>query len=47
MEHKCPSRESSEYLCDRVAEYQIDGTLWCDIHARRIIEFKMEQGEKI
>ena len=47
MEYKCPSRESSEYLCDRVAEYQIDGTLWCDIHARRIIEFKMEQGEKI
>ena len=44
MEYKCPSRESSKYLCDRVSEYQIDGTLWCNIHARRIIEFKGVSG---
>ena len=31
----CPARESSRYLCDRVAEYLINGTLWCNIHARR------------
>ena len=38
MEYKCPSRESSEFLCDRVAEYHIDGTVWCNTHARRILE---------
>jgi len=43
MEYKCPSRESSEFLCDRVAKYQIDGTVWCNTHARRIIESKMRK----
>jgi len=41
MEYKCPARESSKYLCDRVAEYQIDGTVWCEIHAKRIIDSKL------
>ena len=39
---KCPAIESRKYLCDRIAEYQIDGTVWCLIHARRIIEAKGE-----
>jgi hypothetical protein len=36
----CPARESSRYLCDRDAEYLVDGALWCNTHARRIIESK-------
>ena len=32
---KCPAIESSKFLCDREAEYQIEGTVWCNIHARR------------
>jgi hypothetical protein len=35
---KCPAIESSEYLCDRNAEYLIQGTLWCGRHARRLME---------
>ena len=35
---KCPARESSEFLCDRDAEYQVNGTIYCNIHARRIME---------
>ena len=38
MEYKCPAKESSKYLCDRIAEYLIDGTLLCHIHARRLQE---------
>ena len=37
-ELKCPARESSEFLCDREAEYQVNGTIYCNKHARRIIE---------
>ena len=36
MEYKCPARESSAFLCDRVAKYQINGTVWCGTHARRV-----------
>ena len=32
---KCPSIESSQFLCDREAEYQLEGTVWCNFHARR------------
>jgi hypothetical protein len=35
---KCPAIESSKFLCDREAEYLIEGTLYCNIHARRLIE---------
>ena len=35
---KCPAIESSKFLCDRGAEYLIQGTLWCGIHARRMME---------
>jgi len=35
---KCPAIESSNFLCDRNAEYLIEGTLWCGIHARRMME---------
>jgi hypothetical protein len=37
-ELKCPARESSEFLCDREAEYQVQGTIYCEKHARRIME---------
>ena len=37
-ELKCPATESSEFLCDRVAEYQVHGTVYCLKHARRIME---------
>jgi hypothetical protein len=42
MIYKCPAIESSEFLCDRKAEYLIEGTIWCAVHARRTIE---EQGK--
>ena len=35
---KCPSIESSEYLCDRLAEYEISGSVYCATHARRVVE---------
>ena len=35
---KCPSIESSKFLCDREAEYLIEGTLYCNKHARRLME---------
>jgi hypothetical protein len=36
--YKCPVRESSAYLCDKVAEYHIQGTDYCESHARRKME---------
>jgi len=38
--HRCPAIESSKFLCDRIAEYQIEGTMWCHIHARRVMKEK-------
>jgi hypothetical protein len=38
LELRCLHIESSEYLCDRRAEYQIDGTVYCARHARRLME---------
>ena len=38
MEFKCPAKESSKFLCDRVAEYQIEGTVWCNTHAKRVLD---------
>jgi hypothetical protein len=35
---KCPAIESSKFLCDRGAEYLIEGTLYCNKHARRLME---------
>jgi len=35
---KCPAIESRNFLCDRNAEYLIDCTLWCGVHARRLME---------
>ncbi len=26
-----------EYLCDREATYQINGTIYCEIHAKRLM----------
>jgi len=44
LELICPARESRQYLCGRVASYQIEGTRWCQIHARRIMEAQMEES---
>jgi len=33
----CISRESSKFLCDRIAVYMIDGSGYCWIHGRRLI----------
>ena len=41
-ELKCPARESSEFLCDREAIYQVTGTIYCEIHARRAMAAKHE-----
>ena len=35
---KCPMIESSEFLCDRLAEYEISGVVVCETHARRLEE---------
>ena len=35
---KCPVRESSAYLCDRKAEYAINGTVLCHHHAMREVK---------
>ena len=43
LELKCPQIESREDLCDRTAEYQVDGTIYCARHARRLIELKAAQ----
>ena len=34
---QCPHVESNQYLCDRLAGYQVDGTVYCAIHARRLM----------
>jgi hypothetical protein len=39
---KCPQIESSQFLCDRLAEYNIGGTMYCGWHARGLME-KMEK----
>ena len=43
LELRCPQVKSSEYLCDRTAEYQVDGTIYCKRHARRLME---QQSQK-
>jgi hypothetical protein len=43
MKYKCPARESSKFLCDKVAEYQIEGTVWCNTHARRVIDKELNE----
>jgi len=35
---KCPAPESSKFLCDRNAEYLVEGTLYCNKHARRLMD---------
>ena len=37
---RCPHRESTKFLCDREASYQIDGTVYCQIHAQRLLSEK-------
>jgi hypothetical protein len=32
---KCPIIESAKFLCDRPAEYEINGVVICETHARR------------
>jgi hypothetical protein len=39
---KCPAIESSEYLCDRLAEYEVSGSVYCGTHARRVVEKSMK-----
>ena len=39
MEHlKCPQIESATYLCDDEASYYIHGIIYCNRHARRMME---------
>ena len=43
---RCPHRESTKFLCDREASYQVDGTVYCQIHAQRLLSEKTtEEGE--
>ena len=45
---KCPHIESTQFLCDREATYQIDNVVYCCIHARRLMlrKGRKEEGEK-
>jgi hypothetical protein len=43
MIFKCPQIESANYLCDREANYQIDGVVYCQIHAKRLMEFRSHE----
>ena len=46
---KCPHIESTKFLCDRDASYQVNGTVYCQIHAERLLAEKRtvdEVGEK-
>jgi len=45
LELKCPQIESSEYLCDRTAGYQIDGTIYCAHRARQLMELKTQKKD--
>ena len=40
---KCPAIESSAYLCDRLAEYEVSGSVYCAIHARRVTEAAIDE----
>ena len=42
MIFKCPYIESAEFTCDREASYQIDGVVYCQIHARRLMELRSD-----
>ena len=47
---KCPHIESTKFLCGRTANYQINGTVYCQIHARRLLLEKRtvdKVGEKL
>ena len=33
MEYRCPIHESTEFLCDRPAQYLVSGTAICSYHA--------------
>ena len=35
---RCPAIESSEYLCGRLAEYEVRGSVYCATHARRLVD---------
>lgn len=37
---KCPRIESSKHLCDKKADYQIDGIVLCNVHAREVMRGK-------
>jgi hypothetical protein len=43
LERKCPEVESSEFLCDRPAQYPFDGMVLCATHVRRRMEGKMSK----
>jgi len=38
MTLKCPQIESARFTCDREASYQVEGVVYCRIHARRLME---------
>jgi len=40
---RCPAIESSEYLCGRLAEYEVSGSVYCAIHARRVTEAAIDE----
>ena len=42
MTLKCPQIESARFTCDREASYQIDGVVYCQIHARHLMELRSD-----
>ena len=45
---KCPHIESTKFLCDRDASYQVNGTVYCQIHAQRLLAEKttVDKGKR-
>ena len=45
---KCPHIESTKFLCDRTADYQVNGTVYCQIHAQRLLAEKttVDKGKR-
>ena len=40
---RCPEIESTKFLCDREASYQVNGTVYCQIHAQRLLSEKKDR----
>ena len=46
LQLKCPAiddRYNAKYLCEAIANYQVDGTVYCRIHAAHYVFVRADQ----